>query len=103
MEDDDLYRNDGTYFLPREPEEQIIDRKKERAKTLEAINDIKAVIAHFDQRIEERGKISSINVDLTEDPALHQKVFEVNRLLTMALIEERSMLEEMLEIHTKNK
>lgn len=99
MEEDNVLPNDGSYFLPREPAEQIIDRKKERAKTLEALSVLNEIIAHFDERIAFRDSLSSITVDISKDPLLFQKVFEVSRLLKQALEEEKSLLEEKIEVH----
>lgn len=102
MDDDNLYPGDGTYYgIPREPQEQVNARKKERAKTLEVVNELKKVIDHFEERIEFRDKLSSVNVDITRDAALHQKVCEVNSMLKLALEEEKHLLEELLEVHSR--
>lgn len=105
LQEDDLMPNDGSFLggVPREPVEQDIARKKEKAKTLEALPVIKEVIEHFTQRIEQRDKLSAINVDMDKDPLMFQKVFEVNRLLKLALEEEKGLLEDLLETHAKNK
>ena len=102
LQADDVLPNDGTYFALREPEEQVIARKKEKAKTLEALAVIKQVIQHFEERIADRDKLSSITVDLEKDPALHQKICAVNELLKLALNEEKDMLEDLLEVHAPN-
>lgn len=101
--DDDLYPNDSTYFSITEPAEQSVARKKEKAKTLEALAVIKDVIDHFEQRIADRDKLSAIKVDITKDPALHQKLCEVNELLKLALIQEKSFLEDLLEANAANR
>ncbi len=98
--DDDI-TNNGSYFVPREPREQIIARQKEQAGALEAQKELEQVIKHFEERIEYRDKLSSINVDITKDPALHQKICEVNDLLKLALIEEKNLIEDLLEIHKR--
>lgn len=100
MENDDI-TNNGSYFVPREPIEQVLDRKKERAAALEARKELEKVIDHFNERIEFRDKLSSINIDITKDPALHQKICEVNDLLKLALIEEKGLIEDLLEIHSR--
>lgn len=102
LQPDDVMPNDGTYFGLREPVEQVVARRKEKAKTLEALSVIKKVIDHFDQRITARDSLASISVDLTVDPLLHQKICAVNELLKAGLIEEKQMLEELLEIHAPN-
>ena len=102
--DDDLMPNDGTYFNPfQEPTEQKIERSKEKAKALEVKNAIENVIAHFEERINYRDTIEALNVNLEEDPALHQKKCEVNEMLKLALIEEKGLLEDLLSTHSKNR
>lgn len=99
--EDDIYPNNGSYFLPREPKDQIIARQKEKAKTLEALPIIENVIKHFNDRIEFRNKIDSINVQVNDDPALHQKMMHVNELLKQELEVEKALLEELLRLHAK--
>lgn len=100
MEDDNLLPNDGSsYFLPREPKEQVLDRKKEQAQVLEFLKLAEEMIKHFQERIEFRDKLSSIKVDISKDPALHQKVFEVNSLLKLVLVEEMELLQEKIELY----
>lgn len=101
MELDDVYPNDTTYWMPQEPQSQVVERDKEKAKTLEAVDELRSIVKHFDERIADRDKLSSIKVDITKDATLHQKICEVNDLLKMALIEERDLLKELLEIHNK--
>lgn len=99
-QEDDIMPNDGTYFgIPSEPLDQSIGRKKEKAQTLEALSVIESVIQHFTERIAFRDSLEAIKPDLTKDPALHQKICEANELLKMALMEEKQMLEELLEMH----
>jgi predicted component of type VI protein secretion system len=102
MQDDDLYPSDGSYFgVPLEPVEQIISRKQEKAETLQAKAEIERVIRHFEERIKYRDSIDAITTDLEREPAMHQKLIEVNKLLKMALIEEKQLLEELLDIHAR--
>lgn len=100
MEDENLYPNDSTYFVPREPKEQVVARKREKAKTLEAKTEIERVIAHFDERIKYRDSLDSINISATTTPELHLRACVLNDMLKMALLEEKRLLEELLEIHT---
>lgn len=102
MDEDDVMPNGGSsYFVPREPEDQVRARKKEAAETLQAKDLAAELINHLDDRIVFRDSIESLNVNLIEDPALHQKKAEVNEMLKLALIEERQLLKELLEIHLK--
>ena len=103
MQDDDLVPNDGTYFLPREPVEQAVARKKERAQALEALTVIEGLIKHFDERIEFRDRLDSINPLVDKDPLAHKNACTVNALLKLALIEEKGLLLELLEVHAPSR
>jgi hypothetical protein len=101
VENDDMYQNDGTYFaIPTEPVEQTIARKKEKAKTLEAKTAIENVIKHFEERIKYRDTLDSLNVSAITTPELHLRACVTNDMLRMALIEEKQLLEELLDIHS---
>lgn len=100
MENDDLYPVDGTFFsVPLEPEEQVLARKKEKARTLEAKAEIRRVIQHFEERIAYRDTLDAINVSPTQSPELHLRACIANDLLKTMLLEEKRLLEELLEIH----
>lgn len=98
-EEDNVLPNDGTYFLPREPKTQVIARKKEKAQVLEAKSVIEAVIKHFEERITYRDTLDSLNVSAVNTPELHLRACVTNDMLKMALIEEKRLLEELLEIY----
>ena len=97
--------SDGTFLggIPREPVEQAVNRKKEKAQTLEALTVIQDVISHFTERIDYRDSLEAIKPDLAKSVAMHQKVCEVNDMLKLALIEEKRLLEELIEIHAPNR
>jgi hypothetical protein len=99
VENDDLMPNDGTYFVPTEPPSQAIARKKEKAKTLEAKPVIEAVIKHFEERIKYRDSLDSINVSAINSPEMHLRACVTNDMLKLALVEEKQLLEELLDIH----
>lgn len=102
--DDDIMPNDGSFFNPfQEPPEQKLARRKEQARALEVKPVIENIIQHFNERIAYRDTIESLAVDLLDDPAMHQKKCEVNELLKLALMEEKQMLEELLETYAKNR
>ncbi len=104
MEEDNLMPNDvSSFWMAKEPREQVVARNKEKAQTLEAVSELEKVIQHFQERIDFRDRLSSINVSVTEDPELHQKLCAVNDLLKLALIEEKQLLEELLEVHNRNR
>lgn len=103
MQSDDVYPNDGAFLggVPLEPLDQVVARKKERAQAMEAASVIENIIQHFAERIDYRSNLDAIKPDLAKDPALHQKVCEVNAMLKLALIEEKGLLEELLSMHAK--
>lgn len=103
MNEDDLMPGDGTWFggVPQEPLEQRIDRKRERAETLQSKAEIKKVVEHLEERIQERDRISTIGVDITEDPELHHKRCLVNAMIAKELIKEKQLLEGLLQTHIK--
>jgi hypothetical protein len=103
MPEDNMYPNAGNYFTPTEPNEQKAERDKEKAEVYEALPVIERTIAHFDERIKARDSLSSIDVDLSKDPAMHQKLCAVNELLKMALVQERDLLIALLEEHVEQK
>lgn len=103
MEDDNVYPTDGSFFgIPVEPKDQQIERKKEKAATLKEVNVLRELINKFDEHIAERDRISTIGVDITEDPELHQKRCLVNAMIAQELTKERQWLNELLEAHAKN-
>lgn len=53
MQEDSVYPNDGTYFggVPLEPQEQAIERKKERAQTLEKDDILKDLLERWQQQL----------------------------------------------------
>jgi hypothetical protein len=97
--EDDLMPNSGDYFSIREPEEQVLERKAERAKLLADLPLVKKAITHFEKRISDRDSIESIKVDLQTSPEMYQKVCETNRLVKQALIEEKELLEELVNTY----
>jgi hypothetical protein len=101
MESEDLYPSDGTYFVPTEPKEQVIARKKEKAETLQVKAELERIIRHFEERIAYRDTLDSINVSAVNEPELHLRACVTNDMLKMALSEEKQLLEELLDIHAK--
>lgn len=98
---DNLYPSEGSYFSPREPEEQRREREREESLVESAEPIIKKVIKHLDARIAFRDKIDSIGVDIEDSPELHQKMMHVNQLLKAELEVERSYLIDILDTYKK--
>lgn len=101
--DDDLYPSDSTFWFPKEPKDQAIARKKERAETLKTLDELKKIVHHFDERIKYRDTIEALKVNYKDSPEEHQKKCEVNEMLKLALIEEKRLLEELIDIHARNR
>lgn len=95
--DDNLYPNNGEYFLPTEPEEQKLDRKKEQAKVLEAKKLSDEIIARYEDRIVFYDTIDSIEVELRTDPEKFMRAWLVNREIKAILESECAWLEELVE------
>lgn len=99
--DDNLMPNEGAYYQIREPEDQVLERKHEKAKTLESKKELEKVIKHLDERIaatdsikqaEGLAKAKEISIQL----ALHVLSLVNNQLQT-----ERQFLTDLLEVHSK--
>lgn len=104
FETDNVMPNDGSsFYFPAEPQEQIISRKKEQAGLLEALKVTELMVQHFEERIAFRDTLGSIKVDVRTDPAMHQKMCEVNELLKLSLEEELGLLKDLLETYAKNR
>jgi polyribonucleotide nucleotidyltransferase len=101
MQDDNIMPNNGDYFSIQEPLEQRLEKQKERAKILSELPKIEMVVKHLEKRIKSLDKLSSIKVDISEDPALFQKAHEVNRLVKYALEEEKNNLEDLINTYKR--
>jgi hypothetical protein len=100
--DDNLYPNDGAYFKPiSEPAEQTQERSQEEAEVANASPLIQGLIEHLDTRIAFRDSIKAVNVNIEENPLLHQKTCAVNDMLADALREEKRLLEEYIKTYEK--
>lgn len=95
---DDLYPNSSEYFLPREPEEQIIDRKKERAQTLESEIILNDLIDHLDKRAEFYNSLTSIPDEVRLDPKEFLIMHNTHTLLAKILVSEKEYIEGLLDI-----
>lgn len=95
--DEDVIGASSQFFGISEPQDQQNERKTEEAKVYSALPIIKEVIEHFDLRIAARDSIKSIDIDISEDPELHQKTCAVNTMLADALREEKQLLESLLD------
>lgn len=93
MNEENLYPNDSSYFLPREPEDQSVDRKKERANTLEVIGELRKMVDRLQQRIEFYEKTTNIPEDVRTDPQQFLIVHNSYTLTAQTLRSEKEYLE----------
>jgi hypothetical protein len=102
---DDLYPNDPTFFggVPLEPVEQIIERKKERAQTLEGATVLKDMINRMDERIAFYEKNSSIPDDVRLDPEQFLIMSNSYKLAAEALQNEKEWIVGLLDANAKNR
>lgn len=101
MQPDDVMPNDGTYFLPREPEDQAIARKSEKARTLEAQPVLEDLLKWFDKRIKFYGSIDSIPARDKQSPEKFLIAVRANEIAQKNLKDERGYLQSLLDTHTK--
>ena len=101
MEPEDLYPNDSSYFLPTEPQDQVIARRKEKASTLEAINVLKEVVQRLEDRIAFYASVDSIPAAVKAKPQQFLIVFNANQLTRDNLRSEKEYIEQLIADHAK--
>lgn len=99
---DNLLPNDSTFFFAAEPEEQVIGRQKEKAKTLEALPVIKDLIKRLDEQIQFYEKNSSIPDDVRSDPQEFLIMSNSHLLTARVLTGEKEYIKGLLEEHAPN-
>jgi hypothetical protein len=101
LQPDDVMPNDGTYFGLRVPEQQVIDRQKEKARTLEALPILKDLLDRLEERIAFYASVDSIPSEVKTDPAQFLIVHNANELVRDNLRAEKEWITGLLEEHTK--
>ena len=101
MDEDNLYPNDSSYFLPREPQDQTIARKKERAQTLEAMDVLQDHIERIEERIAFYEKNSSIPDEVRANPKEFLIMSNAHMLTVRLLNSERDYLKGLIDDHKK--
>lgn len=96
MDADNLYPADGSYYLPREPKDQRIARKKEDAKILESINVIKDIIDRLQNKILFYESVYSIPDDVKADPTQFLIMHNANEIVARSLQAEKEYLESLI-------
>ena len=101
METDNVMPNTGDCFGLREPVEQEIERKKEKAHTLEELSVLKSLVTHFEDRIKFYDSVSSIPNAVKADPKQFLIMHNANELTKKCLVSEKEYLESLLDTHAK--
>lgn len=99
--DDDVMPNDGSYFSFREPVEQVVERKKERAKTLEYINTLQEIIDRLNERISFYESVKSIPDEVKLNPEELIRVLNANALTAENLTNEKVHLESLISTYKR--
>lgn len=97
MEIDDVMPNDGSYFLPREPIDQQISRKKDLAKTLESQAVLKMVAERFKDEIEFYSSVDSISDQAKLDPQKFLIQHNANEIVRDVLANQKEYIESLLD------
>jgi hypothetical protein len=99
MDDDNLMPNDGAVFSLREPEQQSVDRKKEKAQTLEALPVLKDLLERLNERIAFYGSVDAIPDEVKTDPKQFLIVHNANELTRDNLRSEVEWINGLVEEH----
>lgn len=98
---DDILPNDGSFFRPIEPEEQVKERKQEEGKVLASQPLLEDVIADFEDDLDDLSRISCIPVtpDTTNEEFMRawEKRQEVNNYIERKLDYYRGLKDEYLK------
>lgn len=97
MEEDNLYPNDSSYFSVREPEEQVRDRKKEKAKALQGQAMIKEIVSHLENRIDFYGSVDAMPEEVKLDANAFLLAHNANELTRDNLRSEKEYFESLLD------
>lgn len=97
MDDNDMYPNDGSYFLPKEPAGQVNERKRERAKALQGQAILKEVVARLEARIEFYQSVDAIPDEVKTDPVAFMQMHNANQLTRDNLRAEKDYIESLLD------
>lgn len=97
LEEENLYNENSRQFNPlgvSDAQKKQLEEEQNAAKAQKPA--IETIIKHLKIRIKARESIKTIQVDIAEDPLLHQKTCAVNEMVAQALTEEKEMLEALI-------
>jgi len=92
---DNVMPND--YFMPREPANQVISRKREKAHTMEALPILLKLLDRLEKRIAFYESVRSISDDIRTDPEKFLIAHNSNTLAASNLISEREWIAGLIE------
>lgn len=100
---DDVYPSDGTYISgsKKEPPEQDVERKKEKARTLESLPLLKEIIQRLEERIEFYGSVDAMPKELKTSPTKFMNMHNTNELVRENLKMEKEYLQDLIDTHAK--
>lgn len=101
MQEDDVLPNDGTYFMPREPADQALERKKEQAIVLEGINFLKDMIGRLQDRIDFYEANSSIPDDVRVNEKEFMAIHNSYSLTAKTLKSEKEFLQSIVDSYKR--
>lgn len=102
MEEDNLYQADGEFFQPfREPLDQALERKRERAEVLKSKDELRAMIKRLQERIDYYEANTSIDDDVRLDPQKFLVMHNSYTLTAKTLRAEKQWLEGLIEANMR--
>lgn len=101
MNPDDMYPNDSSYFLPQEPPEQVSERRKEKAKTLQNQTILRELIIRLEERIAFYGSVDAMPNEAKTDPVKFMYIHNANQLTRDNLRAEKEYIESLLDTHVR--
>lgn len=101
LQTEDIMPNDGTYFA--QPKEQVIERKKEKAHTLEGLEILKTILGRLEERIAFYEKVTTIPDAVRAEPDKFLILHNTYTLVAKTLTEEKEYIVELLDEHAKGR
>ena len=94
--DDDLMPNDGTFYFPREPQDQVIARKKEKAQILESLSVLQELLARWNEKIAFYESVKSIPEEVKLDPKKFMVTIDAHSVIVEIFEAEREYIESLI-------
>ena len=100
--DEDLMPNDGTFFFPREPKDQVLGRKKEKAQTLESLSILKDLLARWNEKIAFYESVKAIPEEVKLDPEKFMLAVAGNTVIVEILEAEKEYIEGLVGMYNQS-